>query len=149
MIQQHKTFIIIAVLIAFTALSSCTLETSDNGDLDGFWHLERIDTISTGGSYDMSGQIVFWSVQKDLLNVTDYNVDITGYVMHFEHSDNTLRIYDPYDNERADGDIKLEDATVLAPFGINALDETFTIDHLDSSDMTLSTEELRLYFHKM
>ena len=25
-------------------MSSCEMETTDNGDLDGFWHLESVDT---------------------------------------------------------------------------------------------------------
>ena len=27
-------------------MSSCTLETSDNGYFDGYWHLERVDTLA-------------------------------------------------------------------------------------------------------
>lgn len=42
--------------IAFVALigtfvmvfSSCEMETSKNGDLDGYWHLESIDTLENG-----------------------------------------------------------------------------------------------------
>lgn len=43
-------------------LSSCTIETSDNGDFDGFWHLERVDTLATGNYLDLSRERVFWGV---------------------------------------------------------------------------------------
>ena len=28
-------------------LSSCTIETSDNGDLDGFWYNRHIDIVTS------------------------------------------------------------------------------------------------------
>lgn len=140
--------VIIAVL-AVSCLASCDLETSDNGDLDGFWHLVRVDTLTTGGVCDMSEKRVFWSVQAKLLNVTDYDKSSRGYVFHFENSGSSLRVFEPYEDNRAEGDIKVEDPSVLSPFGINALEETFTIEGLSGSRMTLATEELRLSFKKM
>lgn len=136
-------------VIALSALSSCEIETSANGDLDGFWHLVRVDTLSTGGVRDMSAGRVFWSVQADLLNITDYDRHYKGYLFHFENTGSSLRVYDPYEDNRAEGDIKVEDPSVLFPLGVNALDETFGIDRLDGSSMTLSTDELRLNFKKM
>lgn len=139
----------IVVFSAIAMMFSCTFETSDNGDLDGFWHLERVDTLSTGGSCDMSERLVFWSVQMDLMNVADYKNNVNGYIMRFDHTGSLFRIYEPYVNDRMEEDPKVEDVQLLVPFGINALDETFTINRLTGSDMTLSTDELRLYFHKM
>ena len=41
--------ILFFAVLVFT-LSSCEIETSQNGDLDGFWHLEQVDTLATGGT---------------------------------------------------------------------------------------------------
>lgn len=139
----------VLVMALTVFMASCEIETSGNGDLDGFWHLVRVDTLSTGGVCDMSGGRVFWSVQVSLLNVIDYDKSYKGYLLHFDHKDASLRVFDPYADKRAEGDIKVEDPSVLSPLGINALDETFGIERLDGSRMTLSTERLRLSFKKM
>lgn len=132
-------------------LAACDIETSDNGDLDGYWHLVRVDTLSTGGSCDMSEELVFWALQMRLLNVVDHlhDPDHFGYFLRFEHKDNTLRVYNPYVNSRKDGDIKVEDAAVLAPFGINKLEEIYQVEQLDGDDMRLANDWLRLSFEKM
>ena len=41
---MKKILFIFSTLLLFC---SCDIESSKNGDLDGFWHLERVDTIST------------------------------------------------------------------------------------------------------
>jgi len=142
-----KSFIIMA--LAVSVMASCDLETYDNGKLDGFWHMVRVDTLSTGGMCDMSDRRVFWGVQANLLNVADYDKAPRGYIFHFENAGSTLRLYDAYVDNREEGDIKVEDPSVLSPFGINALEETFRIESLGSSHMTLATDELRLSFKKM
>ena len=43
---MKKILYIFSTLLLFC---SCDIESSKNGDLDGFWHLERVDTISTSG----------------------------------------------------------------------------------------------------
>ena len=48
--------------------SACTIETSDNGDLDGYWHLEQVDTLATGGKLNLSKERVFWGVQHKLIS---------------------------------------------------------------------------------
>ena len=47
------------------------------------------------------------------------------------------------------GDYQLDDVSLLSPFGMNSLDETFTIESIDGGKMVLRTEELRLYFRKL
>jgi len=140
--------ITIAVLAA-VSLSSCDLETSDNGDLDGFWHLNRIDTIATGGVCDMSEKLIFWSVQVDLLLAMDRETQANGVFFRFNHSDDSLRLYDPHLDSRTEGDPVIDSAEELRQYGINALDEHFGVEHLSSSRMTLCTDELKLYFNKM
>lgn len=60
---------LLATLATPFLLASCNVETSDNGPLDGFWHLERVDTLATGGSTDYHKGYVFWGVQKDLMYI--------------------------------------------------------------------------------
>ena len=141
-----KSFFIAALMAS--CMASCDIETSDNGDLDGFWHMERVDTLATGGVCDLSERRVFWSVQVGLVNVTDYDKEARGYLFHFENVNSSLRLYDPYKDNREDGDIKVEDPSILSPYGVNALDETFRIEGLSANRMTLATDELRLSFKK-
>jgi hypothetical protein len=37
------------LILGVMALASCDLHTYSNGQLDGYWHLKEIDTLSTGG----------------------------------------------------------------------------------------------------
>ena len=142
--MRHFLYSIGLVLL----LAGCDLETSDNGDLDGYWHLTRVDTLATGGMLDTSEQLLFWAVQVRLLNVVDQSddADHMGYLLRFEHKEGTLRVYEPYKNSRKDGDIKVDDVSVLSPFGINRLDETFRVEQLDGDGMLLTGDALRLTF---
>ncbi len=149
--SSNKSKTAACAIVSATAalfLCSCELETSDNGNLDGFWHLERIDTLSTGGSCDTSSDLLFWSVQMRLLNVSDKNNVHTNLNMRFEHANGTLRVYDACRDDRMDGDPALDDAALLRPYGINSLDETFAVEQLTGSRMQLKGTALRLTFRK-
>ena len=130
---------------------SCDIETSDNGNLDGYWHLVKIDTLATGQSNDLSETRVFWGVQMHLIQVIDHDHDTShyGYLFNFEHHGQTLRLYNAHKHERAKGDLLVEDAKTLAPLGINSLDDLFTIEQLNSDKMVLKDDMLRLWFEKM
>ena len=132
-------------------LASCDIETSDNGDLDGYWHLVRVDTLATGGNCDLSDTRVFWGIQMHLLQAIDHDHDAGhyGYLFNFDFTDHTLRLYNAHKHERADGDILVEDAEVLAPLGVNALDDLFTIERLGCDEMVLKDGMLRLWFETM
>ena len=52
--KRNKIRYILLSMVALFSLSACEIETHDNDKLDGFWHLERVDTIATGGVCDMS-----------------------------------------------------------------------------------------------
>lgn len=146
---KSKTIVCaIASVMASLFLCSCEFETSDNGNLDGFWHLERIDTLSTGGVCDTSSDLLFWSVQMRLLNVSDKNNVHTNVNMRFEHSNGNLRVYGAYLDDRMQGDPPLNDAALLRPYGINDLDETFAVEQLTGSRMQLKGSALRLTFRK-
>lgn len=137
-----------AFLLLPLAFTSCELETSDNGKLDGLWHLERVDTLATGKSCDLSGQLLFWAVQMKLLNVNDRNYKLSSAFFRFEHSNGTLRLYEPYWDDRMNGDPAIDDPSLIAPYGINSLDERYGVERLTGSEMVLRTEKLRLVFKR-
>ena len=143
-------FIFSVIAISF---SSCTLETSDNGKLDGFWHLVSEEVLSADTTIDLSGQRIFWGVEYKLLNVSDKDGVYGDYYLRFNHDGDSLRVYSPYknnwhENGEDGGDITVEDASVLLPFGISALDETFLVEQLGSSKMVLKSSAYRLRFKK-
>lgn len=130
-----------------TLLYSCKLETSDNGKLDGFWKLTRVDTLATGGVLDLTESGIFWSVQMNLLSVKDkYQDDAREILFRFEHKNGTLKLYEPYEGYQYTGDKAVEDVQKLAPFGINQLTETFNVETLNGEHLYLSTSTLRLSF---
>ncbi len=130
-------------------LASCSMDTSHNGALDGYWKLKTVDTLSTGGTCNLSEASIFWSVQKDLLTVRDNN-DPTNreYVFRFHQTDSTLVLSEGQRYDRTNGNVTVDDPSVLNPYGINHQPETFKVNHLTHRVMTLSTEELRLSFKK-
>ena len=142
-----------ATMIA--AMTSCTIETSDNGNFDGFWHLEQVDTLATGNTLDMSGKRVFWGVQYKLISVRDVDVDKQhGYYLRFTQTSDKIVTHTPYkDNWHQDkgddgGDHPIDDPTLLAPYGINNLEEEFVKEKLDGGQMILRSKTLRLKFKR-
>ena len=63
----------LSLAVMMLTLSSCEVETSQNGDLDGFWHLEQVDTLATGGTCNFADKRVFWGCQYKLIQVADYD----------------------------------------------------------------------------
>ena len=147
-IRHHIIGLLLGVCLV--SLGSCDIETSDNGTLDGYWHLIKVDTLSTGGSCEKAEALIFWSFQMRLMNVVDHvnDPDHFGYFLRFEYENNVLHLYNPYQNMRKDGDIKVEDPTVLAPFGINSLEENFYMEVLNDDEMVVNNNVLRLTFEK-
>lgn len=140
-----------------TMFSSCDIESSDNGDLDGFWHLEQVDTLATGGTCDYSDKRVFWGVQLKLISVSDYDTfgKWNGYYFRFNQTSDSLVLSSPYLNhwhqDKGDngGDIPVKEISdTLRRCGINHLEEHYYKEKLSSSKMILTTKELRLKFRK-
>ena len=69
--------------------------------------------------------------------------------MRFEHSASILRLYEPYYNNRNEGDPVLEDAEKLEPFGLEGLEQSFKVEELKGKKMTLSTDKLRIHVEKL
>ena len=124
--------------------TSCSIETSDNGKLDGFWQLQQLDTISTGGETDMRDSMHFWAVQKDLLEVNERITD-AQVLFRFEHVGDSLILSEPYYDLRDSSDIRINDPSLLNRFGIYHMREAFYVANLTSSKMELKSD--RYYFH--
>ena len=149
-----RLFNTILATIALTTLASCEIETSDNGDFDGFWHLERVDTLATGGTLDISKKRVFWGVQYKLISVYDIDKEGTfGYYLRFKQTSDQIVTHTPYKNNwhqdvENGGDHPIDAPTQLAPYGINNLEEEFVKEKLDGGQMILRSKTLRLKFKR-
>lgn len=149
-----RLFNTILATIALTTLASCEIETSDNGDFDGFWHLERVDTLATGGTTDLSKKRVFWGVQYKLISVYDIDKEGTfGYYLRFKQTRDQIVTHTPYKNNwhqdvENGGDHPIDDPTQLAPYGINNLEEEFVKEKLNGGQMILRSKTLRLKFKR-
>lgn len=134
-----------ALLLLCLLFASCEFETSGNGDLDGFWQLRTLDSLHNGRAVDMRGNGVYWAVQVNLLEARSPAANV---FFRFNHVGDSLLLSEPYINNRDSADIKVTDATVLRPLGINRLDERFLVETLDGGTMVLRSSVLRLYFRK-
>lgn len=142
---RYISLVAVAAMLGLVG-GSCTFESSDNGDLDGFWHMVSVDTLSTGTTCDLSEQTVFWAVQHKLLYLRDYRH--ASFITRFRQTADSLRVYEIYYYDRAQGDPAVTDASVLAPYGLDSLDNGFAIEQLSGSNMSLRSRRLRLHFVK-
>ena len=149
--------------IAFVALvgtfvmvfSSCEMETSKNGDLDGYWHLESIDTLENRWTSDFYARKVFSVIEHKLIVIRDLNVGpFDGFYMRFDQTGDSLLIPKAYRKNQNyhegddDAPISADDMEDLRKYGINNLPEGFAKEALSGSKMILRSKTLRLKFKK-
>ena len=141
--------ILFVVGIVLAAIPSCTIETSDNGKLDGFWHLVEIDTLQTGGQKDLSNEKLFWGVEAKLLHLQGAD---SAYYLRFNHTNDSLILYSPYADhghmDKGGGDVVLTDPQELHVYGIQNLEEHFKVEALDGTKMVLKSSFCLLYLKK-
>lgn len=142
---MQKYISVIAVALFCTLFTACELETSDNGDLDGFWHLVEVDTLATGGVKDLHQSKMFWAFQMNLLQFTGSG----RYFARFSHENGQLIVNQPQSYDSKKGHQPITDVSVLAPLGLNDLEVQFSIEYLSGSSMILNDGTLRLQFTKM
>ena len=148
----------VLALVAVMSFVSCDIETSDNGKLDGFWHLEQVDTLATGGTADFSERYVFWGVQKDLIFIKDSeNGAIGTYYLRFAQTSDSLHVtkaflnhgHEDSGNYEEGGDLPVEEVNDdLRHLGLNDLPEHFVKETLNSRLMVICTKKLRLKFRR-
>lgn len=137
------------IFVAATMLTSCEIETSDNGKLDGYWKLCSIDTLSTGNKADFTEKSIFWAVQANILSTQDKNNLLNPkYIFRFQHTADSLIVYNPQIYDKAEGNKEVTQIDELRIFGINSLTSRFHVESLSHKKLTLSDEYLRLHFRK-
>lgn len=130
---------------------SCDLETSGNGDLDGYWQMSQVDTLATGGVADTRESLIYWGIQGNLLQIrySENNLYLgEGLLFRFEKKKPLLTLSSPMVHHLYETDEPIDDVEVLKPFGIYRLEEVFSIDRLDDKYMVLTNDVLRLHFRK-
>ena len=141
-----RFFLIISVISLMTA---CHMESSENGHLDGFWHLVRVDTLSTGGTSDLHQDYFFWAFQFQLLSVRNTQKSPEEYFLRFQRQGDELVLSQPFQYVLQGKDAPVENIDLLRPFGINDQEERFHIVHLSSRRMTLKNHFLVLTMQKL
>ena len=148
---MFKSNILVFLLPVLALLfSSCSLETdNDAGDLEGMWHLVRIEESVTNTHTDVSNEVIFWSFQAKLLQMEDKTGQINSYLYRFRIDNDQLRLSSPYLFDRENGDRPLTAyESTLGLYGIKSLTPVFRIEKIDRRKMILNDGAVRLYFDK-
>ena len=148
---MFKSNILVFLLPVLALLfSSCSLETdNDAGDLEGMWHLVRIEESVTNTHIDVSNEVIFWSFQAKLLQMEDKTGQINSYLYRFRIDNDQLRLSSPYLFDRENGDRPLTAyESTLGLYGIKSLTPMFRIEKIDRRKMILNDGAVRLYFDK-
>ncbi len=139
--------ILYTIAICLFLTTSCTFDVSDNGDLDGYWQLSAVDTLSNQKCVNMRDSGIFWAVQFEKLVTSSVN-PVSEVIFDFKQTPDSLTLSNPYVLYRDSSDIKITNTDRLRKYGVNNLEERFRIVRLDDSRMILETELLRLNFRR-
>ncbi len=130
--------ILFYIIIGIGLLTSCNAESSDNGDLDGFWVLSGRSGLT-------------WSFQGKILEFRDVNSVHPDLMAKFRHEGDLLIVYDlrVLDRDAGDQPVTESEREDLRAYGINDLvEEQFLIRQLTSDDMHLESDSESLHFRK-
>ena len=142
--MKKITFLFAALLL----LTSCEIEFSNNGKLDGFWQLIAVDTLATQHTSDLTTSGRTWAFQGRLLEMRDTKGGYSDLYFSFEHRGDSLFLDSPYLSDRDVDDIKITDVNIVRPYGVNGLKEGFEIESLSNNKLILRSKTLRLLFKK-
>lgn len=154
-----KRNIFFFIVLFFTVISfvSCSFETDTidgDGKLEGFWHLERIDTLVTdsagvstvAATKDLSKDLLFWSFQHKLLELSDKNLVYTNVLCRFTIEGGQLKIGDTFTSGYG-VDSPNTNPALLQPYGMSKMNETFTY-RVDGGKMTLTDNNIRIHLKR-
>lgn len=139
------------ILTLCVMLVSCELETSGNKELDGYWQMSQVDTLSTGAVADTREALVYWGVQGKLLQIRfSENGKFLGegLLFRFNRDNGMLTLSSPILHHLYETDEPISDVELLKPFGIFNLEEVFSIEELNDDVMVLASDTLRLHFRR-
>ncbi|MGP1452584.1 MAG: lipocalin-like domain-containing protein [Segatella oris] len=143
--MKKITFLFAALLL----LTSCEIEFSNNGKLDGFWQLIAVDTLATQHTSDLKTSGRTWAFQGRLLEMRDTKGGYSDLYFSFEHRGDSLFLDSPYLSDRDADDIKITDVNIVSPYGVNGLKEGFEIESLSNNKLILRSKTLRLMLRKI
>ncbi|MBP3229069.1 MAG: lipocalin-like domain-containing protein [Bacteroidaceae bacterium] len=140
------------LILLLLALASCQKYSDE--DYEGMWQLTEIAQPDGSDARDVKSSGVYWRMQLGLLLITHTGIpadqDPGEVVARVSVSGGTLALTAVYHHLR-EADIPVTDpadALTLAPLGITAPTETFTIDCLTDSRLVLIGPATRLTFRK-
>lgn len=145
---MRKIFYILILGVLFV---SCELETSGNDELDGYWQMSQVDTLSTGGVADTREALVYWGIQGKLLQIRfseNGKYLGEGFMFRFNREDDVLTLSSPILHHLYKTDEPINDVEVLKPYGIFDLEEAFDIEELNDHHLVLTNDVLRLHFRR-
>ncbi len=157
--MKHIAPTLLLTLLTPVLISSCS-NMSDNGPIDGMWHLEKIYTRPDGnasGSYSVekncASDRIYWSFQLNLLSIRsaeEHNGKTSESVARFKLTSTTLDLTAIYVHYR-DRDSLLTDpnAVDLSSVGIHGINPSYTIVQLDGNHMRLCSTTDSLVFRKL
>ena len=143
--MKKITFLFAALLL----LTSCEIEFSNNGKLDGFWQLIAVDMLATQHTSDLKTSGRTWAFQGRLLEMRDTKGGYSDLYFSFEHRGDSLFLDSPYLSDRDADDIKITDVNIVRPYGVNGLKEGFEIESLSNNKLILRSKTLRLMLRKI
>ena len=157
---MSKTFFhFLLMALCACALSACSKMT-DNGKLDGMWHLQEIHTKpsnATSTEYtersDVRDARIYWSFQLDLLQIRSaalLNGATSETMARFNYEGNKLNITATYIHFRDHDDFITDPATeCLKDLGIRGNKAVFQINRLTDHQMILCSALDSLVFRKI
>lgn len=140
---------LLLLLATCAGLTACEVRTSDNGDFDGLWQLTALDSLDSGRTADMHTSGEYWAVQVHLLEVRNMKGAHGAVLFRFDFAGDSLKLRSPYYDESGEnGTLPTHDVSRLKAYGIDRSDQAFRVVTLDSDDMVLQKEDVRLRFRK-
>ncbi len=145
---MRTVFHILLTMTVLAFISSCEMESSHGGDLDGYWHLQRIETTQ-GHAADYQDKRVFWAIQGHLIQLTDRDYQHAFLVSRYVRQGDSLILEHPYIDDRNHGDPEITDPEILRFYGLLPVSSRYHIETLNSDRMSLSADTLSLHFRKL
>ena len=143
--KRFYIYIIGVVLL----LVGCDVETSNNGDLDGFWQMTQMADKHVNTIYDMRNSGITWSFQGKLLELRDVKKVHQDIIGSFSHQDGPLSVNNFYFVDRDKGDVRIDDPiSYLVPYGVAQTNDKFNVLELSSDQMILESADFLLRFRK-
>ena len=149
---MRKLLLLIPVALVACLVCSCEIEASSDGNLYGFWHLVRIDSIGredTNATVDLSDKLIFWAIQVHLVELMDQDREQSPIVCRFERDGDSLFLDIPYYLDRGTGDPPVTEVNRMYLFGLGTMKPRLFIESLSNNKMLINTGEVRLRFKKL